>query len=334
MTRASNSAALNSTSSSISSNTIAIFEDVRVNFLKQVHFNSSGTSNSSSAAFIRSAAAYSTSTTPDYTWWYNDQTGIYHPAANRIGMSIGGNQKFILNSVGLLLADSNVTTPSSRLHLDGGNSVASFLQFTSGSLTGTGTNTGFLIGINGSGYPVLSSRYTNSPYLLTFTNGNTFYKIGRNEFTMYSNPNGENFATVTTNAGYRTIEGTNIGFSSGPGTILISSISVPNSCLVSIEATFVASLIGPTKQFRTNKIIAQYSVNSSGTITPQNFLGTTSGISLAMLQSSNGAVGIAAGTFNILTSNTIRLSQTFNAPAQSGWSTVSFKAVINASTGH
>ena len=331
MTRAANAAgALNSTSASPSSNTVAIFPSVGyVNFLKSLHFNSAG--NSGSAALIQSTAGYSTATTPDYTWWYNDQTGIYHPASDRIGMSIAGSQKFVLNSVGLLIADSNVTTPSSRLHLDGGNSVASFLQFTSGTLTGTGTYTGFLIGINGSGYPTLSSRYSNSPFLLSFTNGNNFYKIGINEFTMYSNPNGENFSTITTNAGHRTIRGTNIGFSGGPGTIVISSISVPNSCLVSIEATFVASLVGPIKEFRTHKIIAQYTVNSSGTITSQNTGGSIlSGISLAMLNSSNGAGHITGGFFNISTSNTIQLSQSFSAPAQSGWSTVSFKAVINA----
>jgi hypothetical protein len=331
MTRGSNTGALNSTSTSISSNTIAIFEDTRVNFLKQVHFNSSGTSNSNSAALIQSTAGYSTAITPDYTWWYNDQTGIYHPANNRIGMSIGGNQKFILNSVGLLLADSNVTSASSKLHLDSGNGVGSLLQFTSGTTTGTGTNTGFLIGINGSGYPLLTSRYNNSPILVAFTNGNSLYKIGRNEFTMYSRPEGENFAAaVTNNTGHKTIQGTGVALSVAAGSVVVSSISVPNNCLVSVEATFVASTNSP-RQFKTNKIIAAYSVNSSGVITSQNTGGSPqSGISLAMLSSSSSSM-IAGGIFDISSTNTIKLVQSF--AVGSGYSTTSFKAVINIGYG-
>jgi hypothetical protein len=333
MTREANAGALVSTSASPSSNTVVIFPAAStgyVNFLKSLYFNSAG--NSGSAAFIKSAAGYSTPTTPDYTWWYNDQTGIYHPASDRIGMSIAGSQKFILNSTGLLLTNgNNVTTASSRLHLDGGNSVGSFLQFTAGTLTGTGTNTGFLIGISGAGYPTLSSRYSNLPYLLTFTNGNSFYKIGRNELTIYSRTDGENFATaVTNNTGHKTIQGTGVALSVSAGSVVVSSIAVPNSCLVSVEATFVASTNSP-RQFKTNKIIAAYSVNSSGVITSQNTGGSPlSGISLAMLSSSNSSM-IAGGIFDISSTNTIKLVQSF--AVASGYSTTSFKAVINIGYG-
>ena len=96
MTREANAGALASTSASPSSNTVVIFPAAStgyVNFLKSLYFNNAG--NSDSAAFIKSAAGYSTATTPDYTWWYNDQTGIYQPASDRIGMSIAGSQKLI-----------------------------------------------------------------------------------------------------------------------------------------------------------------------------------------------------------------------------------------------
>ncbi|MDB5274605.1 MAG: hypothetical protein JWO58_2972 [Chitinophagaceae bacterium] len=43
-----------------------------------------------SSAFIRGLDTYSTATTPDYSWWGNDQTGFYHPAANVIGVTVGG----------------------------------------------------------------------------------------------------------------------------------------------------------------------------------------------------------------------------------------------------
>jgi hypothetical protein len=112
--------------------------------------------------------------------------------------------------------------------------------------------------------------------------------------------------------------------------IAVSTISVPNNCLVSIEATFVASTNTP-RQFKTNKIIAAYSVNSSGVITSQNTGGSPqSGVSLAMLSSSSSSM-IAGGIFDISTANTIKLVQSF--AVNSGYSTTSFKAVINTAFG-
>lgn len=336
ITRGSNTVAMNS-SDTINSNVIAIFEDARVNFLKQVHFNSSGTSNTSSAAFIRSMSGYSTPTSPDYTWWYNDQTGIYHPANDRIGISIAGTQKFILNSTGLLLSsNSSISVPSSRLHLDGGSSGSSYMQFTTGSVTGTGANNGFMIGISNTGYASLQSRYNNNPFLFIFSNGNNYYRMDRNQLSIYSNSIGETISTVTSGGGHRTIYGTRSNFSPSLGILEIGSITVPNSCYFSIEATFTAGLpTTPNRQFRTNKIIASYAVNSSGVITPQNstdpgFTSTSSGISLAMLKSSS-ASGINGGTFDISTINTVKFVQGFSV--SSGHSTVAFTAVINTGVG-
>ena len=52
-----------------------------------------GPISNNSKAYIRANNAYSTATTPDYTWWYNDQCGIYHPAGNTIGFS--ANEKIL-----------------------------------------------------------------------------------------------------------------------------------------------------------------------------------------------------------------------------------------------
>lgn len=51
-----------------------------------------------SSAFIRSTNAYSSPLTPDYTWYNNDQVGMYHPAANTIGFSIAGATAAVINS--------------------------------------------------------------------------------------------------------------------------------------------------------------------------------------------------------------------------------------------
>jgi hypothetical protein len=45
-----------------------------------------------SSALIRCNSVYSSVTTPDFTWWGNDQTGLYHPGANSMGIAIGGTQ--------------------------------------------------------------------------------------------------------------------------------------------------------------------------------------------------------------------------------------------------
>jgi len=45
-----------------------------------------------SAAFIRGNSNQSTALTPEYTWWNNDQTGFFHPAANTIGITLGGTE--------------------------------------------------------------------------------------------------------------------------------------------------------------------------------------------------------------------------------------------------
>ena len=54
----------------------------------------------SSAAFIRGNSNYSTATDPEYTWYNNDQTGLFHPAINIIGFTIGGSERMRINENG------------------------------------------------------------------------------------------------------------------------------------------------------------------------------------------------------------------------------------------
>lgn len=341
MTRGASTVAMNTGDTLPNTNVATIFEDARVNFLKQVHFNSSGTSNSNSAALIQATSGFSTPSFPDYTWWYNDKTGIYHPALDRIGMSIAETQRFILNSTGLLLSSTNnIAVPSARLHLDSGNSQASYLQFTSGTLTGTGAFKGFVLGISGGGNPLFQSRYNNSSFIFGFTNGNIFYKMDRNVFTIYAAGDGENSATVANNGGYRTLYGTKavissppIGFTTGTYNKEIDSITLPDSCYFSVEATFTSGASTSPKQFRTNKIIGAFAINSTGTISPQNNgnLATPSGLSLAML-SSSATTKIGSGYLDYSTNNTIKFMQPFIGTT-SGHAMVSFKVIINTGIG-
>src|SRR5688500_14426583 len=42
-----------------------------------------------SAPFIRCHDNFSGPTTPDYTWWNNDQAGFFHPFHNAVGVTLG-----------------------------------------------------------------------------------------------------------------------------------------------------------------------------------------------------------------------------------------------------
>ena len=286
--------------------------------------------------YLRSQNAYSTAASPDVTWYNNDNTGIFHPANFQIGISLGGYQRFRFHEIGLLLGGNAVgspTIPSNKLQLDNGNGAASYIQFTAGVTTGVLSSNGFLVGVNSLGYPTFQSRTNNYPFLFGFTNGNYFHKMDRNAFTIYSSSNGESLSTVTSTGGHRIVYGTKYNF--GQGTIEVGSISVPNNCYFSIEATFTAALAtSPSKQFRTNKIIASYTVNGSGTMTSRNngSLATPSGLSLAMISSSI-ASNIENGFFDSTTPGTLKFRQNFTAIGVSGYSTVAFTAVINTSVG-
>jgi len=62
------------------------------------------TSVSTSAPYIRGRDAFSTATTPDYTWYNSDQTGLFHPAATVIGFSVNGFgevMRIINNRIGI-----------------------------------------------------------------------------------------------------------------------------------------------------------------------------------------------------------------------------------------
>ena len=86
-----------------------------------------GPINNNSKAFIKSRNGYSTATTPDYTWYYNDTCGIYHPAGNTIGFSASG-EKVKISTYGLYSADDIYIA-------HGGSDYSPGLQFMGGSNT-------------------------------------------------------------------------------------------------------------------------------------------------------------------------------------------------------
>lgn len=64
----------------------------------------SGSSSTSTfngkAPLIRGTDTYGTATTPEYSFFGNDQTGIFHPAADVLGFTIAGSEKMRIHSDG------------------------------------------------------------------------------------------------------------------------------------------------------------------------------------------------------------------------------------------
>ena len=77
-----------------------------------------GPNNNNSKAFIRANNGYSAHNTPDYTWYYNDTCGIFHPAGNVIGFSAGG-EKFRVDSGGTLTTGQTRTTNEFQVNSNG-----------------------------------------------------------------------------------------------------------------------------------------------------------------------------------------------------------------------
>jgi hypothetical protein len=293
---------------------------------------------SGGGALIRTNTVLSTVSTPDYSFLADNQTGIYRPASGTIGFSIAGAQKMILNSNGLLISSfDNVTSPASRLHIDGGNGVNTYIQITQGTTTGTTAFKGLLVGLSGAGYPYVQTRQTTTefplgnPILFAFSNGNIRYRFSSNQLSIYSNTNGENFATangsanITGGAGSKVVIGSNSS-SAVSGTFTVGTLLVPSNSIVAIEATFVTRVGG---NFLSRKIFSQYSVGSGGTITTQNTgLATISGYTQGVLAqaSSPSITGISnGGTFDISTTNQIKMNVSVTG---SGNSVVSYTATI------
>tara|TARA_R100001443_G_scaffold24448_2_gene36850 strand:- start:12816 stop:17066 length:4251 start_codon:yes stop_codon:yes gene_type:complete len=96
-----------------------------------------GPINNNSKAYIRANNGYSTATTPDYTWWFNDQCGIFHPDGNVIGFSVGF-EIARLTTTGLELANTK------KLILDGAGGNTYLQQ-------NTGSSSRMDVVVNGSG---------------------------------------------------------------------------------------------------------------------------------------------------------------------------------------
>lgn len=84
---------------------------------------SATTSTITSSAYIKGLNGYSTATTPDYTWWGNDQTGMFHPANNTLAFTTNGTERMRFFSDGKVTI-GHTENWGSQLMINTGNSIA------------------------------------------------------------------------------------------------------------------------------------------------------------------------------------------------------------------
>lgn len=81
----------------------------------------STTGSPTSAAYIRANNAYSIQTLPDYTFWGNDQTGLFHPASNIIGFTIGGTEAMRIQANRYVGIGTGSNPAQNKLHVHDGS---------------------------------------------------------------------------------------------------------------------------------------------------------------------------------------------------------------------
>ncbi len=129
-------------------------------------FNSA-TSSIVSAAHIVSTNNYSTKASPDYTWSGNTNTGIFHPEANKIGISSNGLNKVLINptNVEVLSGGGEVVSVSVSNVVTRLNSAVTVLSSTNTTLR-SGTIGKKLSDGTGDWIPIVSAT-TGKEYYIT-----------------------------------------------------------------------------------------------------------------------------------------------------------------------
>jgi len=183
-------------------------------------------SNTTKSAMIRSqgSSSYSSQTTPDFTWYGDNTTGIFMPSANFIAFTNNGTQSVVIKSNGYVGIGYNIATYKltvsglvqgysdtsktvggqvlnvgsstwfSDVHLltgqvDGTNN--GFIQVTLGDYSYTGSNIGltpYNLNIQpGGGQTILPTGSTSSPALVFSPSGNAgIYSISANKIGISS----------------------------------------------------------------------------------------------------------------------------------------------------
>lgn len=147
-----------------------------------------------SALYLRRSNTYSTSTSPDVTWWGNDQTGIFHPVNNVIGFTLNGSAIARFTQTGLIVGVGHPTTTSHKLQIYDSSAVNTYLQSTN-SATGNTSVKGSFFGTDSAGNLSIwgrgdGSSSPNTRRVITLGVGSSqiTHKFDENTYSIYGGP--------------------------------------------------------------------------------------------------------------------------------------------------
>jgi hypothetical protein len=269
--RVTGAAALNSTGGDGNTNMMMKIDPAvsRTFLYTDLILSSTRTLPTTSALYLRRSSTFSTESTPDITWWNNDQTGIYHPGNNIIAFSISASQMMRLTSTGLIVGAQ--TTTSHRISISNASAVGTYLQATNGTM-GSGGNRGAFFGINTQGSATILSRegsgLSTKPISLGFASGNISHKFDDTTFSMYGG--GVTELESTTQNKTRCVRGYaqwTQTCSAGQDAFVGSFYLPANNAMFSIEITYTTRVFNTgTNHFKVQKQICIGNIDSSGNV--------------------------------------------------------------------
>jgi hypothetical protein len=122
-----------------------------------------------SAAFLKGMNSYSSASIPDYTWYNNTNTGIFHPDSNVIGFSVKGKESCRLAPSGNVLIGT-ATEWSEKLSVSAGDQPA-IVSYVNHSIDYKYAQVSY---VNRHNSKAISARYNLNDKFIVYGNGDVW----------------------------------------------------------------------------------------------------------------------------------------------------------------
>jgi|694.fasta_scaffold02820_15 hypothetical protein len=134
--------------------------------------------------------------TPVFSWFNDADTGLFKPTDNQFAISTGGTERMRVTDTGNV--GVGITTPQNALYIDRGTATAAYMQFTTGTTSGTSSTDGFIIGVDATGNGIFRNR-ENAEIKFFTSNVERMNIEGNGRLNMINVPaNNDHFTVIST----------------------------------------------------------------------------------------------------------------------------------------